>query len=157
MSMLGNLKIVEQARPSAEELAKGEAGPKIAEAAFYVYSQLGPGLDESVYRECFYEELQYQGVPIARDVAFPMQFRGKTIEQAFSADFVVGDQAIVFVIAEEKTELHNLQIRSLLKLSGKDEAYIVNFRVADMRKGIMRATVQRGHILADQAGGKTAG
>ncbi len=148
MSTLGNLKVVEQSKPTVEELAKGEAGPKIAEAAFHVHKELGPGLDESIYRDCFFEELQYQGVPVVRDVMFPIEFRGKTIEQAFHADFIVGDKAVVFVIAEEKTELHKMQIRSLLKLSGKEEAFIVNFRVPDMRKGIIRAVVQKGNVLA---------
>jgi len=112
-----------------------------------VHGILGPGLDESLYRECFYEELKYQGVPVERDVSFAIEFRGKAMEQAFHADFVVGGGALVFVIAEDKTDLHKLQARSLLKLSGKDEAYVVNFRVPDMRSGIVRAIVQRGNVL----------
>lgn len=149
MSILGNLKIVEQGRPTREELEKGETGPMVAQAGFYVHSVLGPGLEEHIYKECFEEELKHLGVPFARDVMFPMEFRGRRIEQAFCVDFVVGGRAIVFVIAEEKSELHNMQIRSLLKLSGMDEAYIVNFRVADMRSGITRATLQKGNVLAE--------
>ncbi|GEM_PF-324381 len=149
MSTLGNLKIVQQDKPTKEELEKGEAGPLIAQAAFYVYGALGPGLDESIYKECFYEELKHQNIPFERDVLFPMEYRGRRIEQAFHADFVVGGRAIVFVIAEDKSDLHNFQIRSLLKLSGMQEAFIVNFRVDDMRKGITRAIVQTGNILAE--------
>lgn len=145
--MLGSLKIVEQGKPTKEELEKGEAGPMIAQAAFYIYSVLGPGLDESIYKECFYEELRHLGVPFERDVMFPMEFRGRWIEQAFCVDFVVGGRAIVFVIAEDKSELHNMQIRSLLKLSNMDEAFIVNFRVPDMRNGITRATMQKGNVM----------
>jgi len=149
MSLISNLKIVEQENLSKEELEKGEAGPLIAQAAFYVHSVLGPGLQENIYRECFAEELKHQGVPFERDVVFPMEFRGHKIEHAFHADFVVGGTTIVFIIAEEKSELHNMQIRSLLKLSGMNEAFIVNFRVADMRKGLMRALVQKGNVLKD--------
>lgn len=146
MSTLGNLKVVEQPKPTAEELAEGEAGAKIAEAAYYVHTALGPGLDESVYKECFAEELKHLGVPFERDVVFPLTFRDRTIEQAFHADFVVGGSTIVFIIAEEKTDLHNMQIRSLLKLSGKQEAFIVNFRVPDMRGGMTRAVVTKGNV-----------
>ena len=130
---------------------KSEIGPKIAEAAFYVYSMLGPGLDESVYRECFRIELEHQGIPYARDVAFPMEFRGKRIETTFKADFVIGSHALIFIVAEDKSDLHRLQIRSLLKLSGKSEAYILNFRVDDMRHGVMRASVQKNKKAGNDA------
>ncbi len=144
--MLGNLRIVEQERPTAQELAAGAAGAKIAEAAFYIHQMLGPGLDESLYRACFARELAYQNVPAQADVMFPVMFRDAPVEPGFRADFVVGGQALVFVIAEEKSDFHKLQIRSLLRLSGLEEAYIVNFRVPDMRQGIMRATLQKGHV-----------
>lgn len=146
MSLLGNLKIVEQLRPSKKDLKNDQFGPKIAKAAYYIHEQLGPGLEEAVYKECFFEELQHQNIPVRRDVIFPLQFRTKRVEQAFRADFVVGDSTIVFIIAEEKSALHNMQIRSLLKLSEKQEAFIVNFRVSDMSSGIMRAVLTKGNV-----------
>jgi len=142
MGLLTSLKILEPKKPTAAELKSGEIGPKITEAAFAIYSQLGGGLDADIYKKCFYQEMKQQGIPFGQDVGFDIDYKGSAIEAAFTADFVIAGQAVVSIIAEEKSAVHDLKIRSMLKNSGLKEAYIINFRVADMRSGVMRAVFQ---------------
>ena len=126
-------------RKAANEDGETSIGQRINEIAFKVHGELGPGLDDDIYRECVEIELKAAKASFEKDVPFQIRYGRKTIKAAFHADFVIDRKAVLFVIAEPKSALHDMQIRSYLKHSGLEEAYIVNFRVADMREGMMRA------------------
>jgi GxxExxY protein len=126
-------------------------GDLIAEAAFCVHGELGPGLSQSVYYECFERELKHMKVNFERNVAFTIKYRKKTIRNAFIADFVVNNKALIMIRAEDKSAKHDLEIRSFLKHSGLSEAYILNFRAQDMREGIVKANYRPGWIDARKA------
>jgi GxxExxY protein len=44
-------------------------------AGISVHRALGPGLLESAYQQCMYQELIVRGVPFEREVPIPLEYR----------------------------------------------------------------------------------
>ena len=135
-------------KPENDDEQTASFAEKISEAAFCVHSELGPGLGESVYYECFERELKHMKMNVESGVPFSIRYRKKNIKNAFIADFIIENTALVFIRAEEKSAMHEMEIRSYLKHSGLTEAYILNFRVSDMRDGIIKASFRPGWVDA---------
>ena len=64
-----------------------EITKKIIAAAIEVHKELGPGLLESVYEYCLYEELSQMGLYVQSQVKLPIVYKGKTLEKVFFIDF----------------------------------------------------------------------
>lgn len=47
----------------------------ILDCAFEVHSTLGPGLLETVYRECLYYEIKSQGLFVEKEKILPVQYK----------------------------------------------------------------------------------
>ena len=58
------------------------------DAAFAVYTELGPGLLESAYQVCFVHELGMRGVAYQKELTIPLNYKGVRIEVGFRADVV---------------------------------------------------------------------
>ena len=155
--MLENLKVVERYEgretadeKAAESVSHEQAGPLIAQAAFTVHKALGPGMDMRVYKECLAAEFAAQKIPFEIDVAFPVHYRNKTVDSAFTVDFLIGGHTLINVIGDAPSSVDKSKIRTFLKLSGKREAFFLNFNVTDMREGIMRAVFKKGQVPTGQ-------
>lgn len=112
---------------------------KIIGSACYVHKELGPGLLESVYQACLYEELSYRGIFARREVKVPLYFRQRLVEKDFRIDLLVEDRIIIEIKAIESiAPVHLAQLLSYLKLSDKWLGYILNFNVPVMKEGIRR-------------------
>jgi len=112
---------------------------KIIASACFVHRELGPGLLESVYQACLFEELQYRGVPSQREVKLPLYFRQKLLEKDFRIDILVNNCIIIEVKAIEGiAPVHLAQILSYLKLADKWLGFLLNFNVPVMKEGIRR-------------------
>ena len=55
---------------------------KIIGCAIAVHRQLGPGLLESIYESALCVELEFDGLSYQRQVAFPLNYRGRLIEES---------------------------------------------------------------------------
>jgi GxxExxY protein len=111
----------------------------VVDSAFAVHRELGAGLLESVYEECLGLELQARGVPIARQVSLPFAYRGVTLEGGFRIDIIVADLIVVEVKAVEHLQpIHDAQLLTYLKLSGRQLGLLINFNVPRIRDGIKR-------------------
>ena len=60
-----------------------------------VHREFGPGLLESVYRECFGIELKNAELDFEMERQFPLKHKGMPIKSRFQVDFVVEDAVIV--------------------------------------------------------------
>jgi len=49
---------------------------KVVSCAIEVHKHLGPGLLESIYEECFIEELRISGLPVTYQEKFHLSTRG---------------------------------------------------------------------------------
>lgn len=122
-----------------------EAGPHaetshaIIGAAIEVHRVLGPGLLESVYETALAHELICQGHTVCRQVEVPVKYKGLQLECGFRMDLLVDDAVIVELKAIDSFHsIHEAQLLSYLKLSGKRVGLLINFNVKMLKDGIKR-------------------
>lgn len=111
----------------------------IVDAAMKVHSILGPGLLENAYEACLEHELKKRGSRVERQVALPVVYDGVRIDVGYRLDLLVEDAVIVELKAVEKiAPIHEAQLLSYLKLSGKKVGLLINFNVLHLKDGIKR-------------------
>jgi GxxExxY protein len=104
-----------------------------------VHRNLGPGLLESVYRECLCGELLHAGLKVEQEKFLPLIYKGTRLRQAYRVDLVVEELVVVEIKAVMKIEsVHEAQLLTYLKLTGLKLGLILNFYVAVMKSGIKR-------------------
>src|SRR5438874_12941863 len=64
-------------------------------AAIEVHRALGPGLLESTYEMCLCWELTMRGIPFARQVPIPAEYKGVNMDCGYRADIVVEEATLV--------------------------------------------------------------
>jgi len=115
---------------------------EIIGAAMKVHSALGPGLLESAYEACLVHELKKRDVKVISQVALPVNYDGVTIELGYRLDLLVENKVIVELKAVEKVSpVHQAQLLSYMKLSGKKLGLLINFNVMHLRDGIKRVVL----------------
>jgi GxxExxY protein len=111
----------------------------IITAAIEVRRHLGPGLLESAYRRCLVHELQLREVPVASEVSLDLEFKGLLVPASYRLDLLVADTVIVEVKAVDKTTpIHEAQLITYLRLSGRKAGLLLNFNVKLLKDGITR-------------------
>jgi GxxExxY protein len=111
----------------------------IITAAMKVHSQLGPGLLESAYEACLLHELRKQGLSVANQVGLPVVYDGEKIDLGYRIDLIVEGLVIVEIKCVEAIHpVHQAQLLSYIRLSGKNVGLLINFHVAHLRDGIKR-------------------
>jgi GxxExxY protein len=116
-----------------------EVSHAIITAAMRVHSELGPGLLESAYLACLQHELQQAGFRSANQVGLPVVYRGVKLELGNRIDLPVEDLVIVEIKSVDAiAPVHQAQVISYLKLSGKSIALLINFNVVHLKEGIKR-------------------
>ena len=101
---------------------------KIVSCAIEVNKQLGPVLLESIYEECFIEELRINDLQVAYQERIPLAYKGKLLKNELRLDVVVNDCIIVELKAtEEIIPLFKAQLLSYLKLTGIPKGLLINF------------------------------
>jgi GxxExxY protein len=112
---------------------------RIIRCAIEVHRVLGPGLLESVYRECLIAELNANGVAIACDRKVPIIYKGLKIHTALEVDLMIEGQVIVELKAVESLHpVHEAQLITYLKLTGCPAGLLMNFNEVLLKKGIRR-------------------
>ncbi len=108
-------------------------------AAIEVHRELGPGLLESVYRQCLAREFQLQGVPYSLEKPIGAEYKGLKFDVGYRLDMMVADKVIVELkVVETIMPVHEAQLLSYLKLSNKKLGLLLNFNVPLMKAGIRR-------------------
>lgn len=75
---------------------------QIIGAAMEVHRQLGPGLLESVYEECFIEEMKLRNLTVDSQLKVPLFYRGKSLKTELRLDILVENTIIVELKAVEQ-------------------------------------------------------
>ena len=115
---------------------------QIIGAAYKVHSALGPGLLESAYKECLYYVLTKEGFFVEKEKALPLIFEEVKLEAGYRLDLLVDNNVVIEIKAVEAfTDVHMAQVLTYLKLSGCKIGLLLNFNVADMKKGIKRIII----------------
>ena len=117
----------------------GDLTQKIIGAAIEVHKQLGPGLLESAYERCLAYELGLLGLHVEAQKPLPLIYKEIIIDQGYRMDLLVEDLVIVELKTVEKlTDVHEAQVLTYLRLSGRKVGLLINFNVKVLRYGIRR-------------------
>jgi GxxExxY protein len=112
---------------------------QIVDAAFVVHSTFGPGLLESVYEACLIHELKLRGINVQSQVYVPIDFKGLHIERGLILDILVEGQVIVEVKSvNEFHPVHEQQLLTYMKITGKRVGLLINFNAPLIKDGIKR-------------------
>jgi GxxExxY protein len=121
---------------------RNEISGVVVDAAMKVHSALGPGLLESAYAACLRHELIKRGLRVASEVPVPVVYDGIKLEAGYKLDLLVEDTVIVELKAiEALAPIHQAQIISYLKLTGKPIGLLINFHSLHLKDGIKRFVV----------------
>jgi len=112
---------------------------EIIGAAMEVHRELGPGLLESAYEECLCHELSVRGLAFQRQVTLPVNYKNVRLDCGYRLDVVVAEKVVLELKSvEEVTPLHQAQLLTYLRLSGKKVGLLINFNVVLLKDGITR-------------------
>jgi GxxExxY protein len=107
--------------------------------AMRVHDALGPGLLESIYRDCLVLELVANGLHVDVEHHIPVFYREQRIRDDLKIDILVSGRLIVEVKAVERLlPVHKAQVLTYLKLTGHPAALLLNFNAPSLRAGLHR-------------------
>jgi GxxExxY protein len=97
-------------------------------ACMAVYKDKGCGFLEPVYDECLAIEFELRGIPFVSKPLQTLQYRGRTLVQAFAPDFLCYDQIILEIkAASALADAHRAQVLNYLSATGCRLGLLVNF------------------------------
>ena len=112
---------------------------QIINSAIEVHKELGAGLLESIYECCLMDELKRNGLFVERQVKVPVVYKGNKLDKEFFIDILVENKVILELKAVEIIlPIHEFQLLTYLKLSGKKLGLLINFNVLLLKDGIRR-------------------
>jgi len=111
-------------------------------AAIEVHRSIGPGLLESAYEECLCHELHLRGLSFQRQVALPVSYKGLKLDCGYKIDLIVESEIVVELKSIDKIiPVHEPQLLTYLKISGKRVGLLINFNSALLTQGIIRSVL----------------
>lgn len=126
-------------RRETQRMRLNDISGQIIDAAMRVHTALGPGLLESAYEACLKYELEKRGLKVKQQVGLPVIYDGVRIDLGYRLDLLVENEVIVELKAVETlSPVHEAQLLSYLKLSGKKIGLLINFNVSRLKDGIRR-------------------
>jgi GxxExxY protein len=113
---------------------------RVIGAAIEVHRALAPGLLESAYEECLCYEFNLRSIAFRRQVPLPVEYKGTKLDCGYRLDLIVEDTVILELkCIEHLLPVHEAQLLTYLKMTGKRVGLIINFNVATLvRGGIVR-------------------
>ena len=112
---------------------------QIIGAAIEVHQSLGPGLLESAYQDCLCRELSLRGIPFARQLILPAEYKGVRLECGYRIDVLVSSAVVVEIKSVDTIDpVHRAQILTYMRLGGWRTGLLMNFNVPAMKNGIRR-------------------
>jgi GxxExxY protein len=112
---------------------------EVVDSAIKVHTALGPGLLESAYQQCLVHELRKRALKAEVEICLPIEYDAVWIDAGYRIDMRVED----CIIIENKTvdqvlPIHEAQLLTYLKLSGRPLGFLLNWKVKLLKDGIRR-------------------
>lgn len=112
---------------------------RVIGCAVEVHRNLGPGLLESIYRECLLYELTANGIRTEIEKPIPINYKGRIVAAALRIDILVERLVVVEVKSIEVIHpIHLAQVITYLKLTGNPAGLLLNFNAVTLRAGLRR-------------------
>jgi GxxExxY protein len=117
-------------------------GKLVLNAAYKVYTTLGPGLLEDVYKTAMKHVLEKSSITVKTDVKLPILFEGAKLDSGLQLDMLVEKCVIVELKSVERMSLlYEKQVTTYLRLSHLRLGFLINFNVPYLKDGIKRVVV----------------
>ena len=121
------------------ELTIDELTELVIGCAIAVHAALGPGLLESIYRDCLFIELTLAGLQVSREHSVRIEYRGHRIHGDLRIDLLVDGRLVIEVKTLDRLHpVHQAQVITYLKLSGCPAGLLLNFNATSLRAGLKR-------------------
>ncbi len=112
---------------------------KVIGFAIKVHKEMGPGLLESVYKECLFHELKKSGLFVEKEKALPINYDGVELECGYRLDLLVSNRLIIEIKSvKEMNDIYVAQLLTYLKLSECKLGLLINFNVLLLKDGVKR-------------------
>ena len=112
---------------------------RIIGAAIEVHKALGPGLLESAYQACLAFELRERGLRVQEQEQLPVVYKSIHLDCGYRMDLVVEESIVVEIKAvEQLAPIHQAQLLSYLRISGKRVGLLINFHARFLKQGLKR-------------------
>jgi GxxExxY protein len=110
--------------------------------ALEVHSMIGPGLLESVYRDCLAYELKASGLYVQTEVPVKFTYKDMSFERGFRIDILVESKVVIELKTVEKlSDVHVSQILTYMKVGRFKVGLLINFNVSSLKQGIKRLVI----------------
>lgn len=112
---------------------------RIIGCAIEVHKTLGPGLLESVYRDCLIIELKQHDLGVESERHVPIEYKGQRVHGELKLDLFVEGRVVVELKAVERLHpIHLAQVITYLKLTGCPAGLLMNFNATTLKGGLKR-------------------
>jgi GxxExxY protein len=112
---------------------------KVIGCAIEVHRVLGPGLMESVYRDCLCIELRAEKLRVDSERRVSFDYKGHRITNGLKMDLVVEDCLVVEVKAVDRLHpVFQAQLITYLKLAELPAGLLLNFNATTLCAGLKR-------------------
>lgn len=112
---------------------------KVIGCAIEVHRNLGPGLLESTYEQCFAHELALAELAFKLQMPIPVCYKGVRLDCGYRIDVFVEDCLILELKSVDQLKgIHEAQILSYMKLAGVSTGLLINFNVRKLVDGVKR-------------------
>jgi len=107
--------------------------------AINVHTALGPGLLESVYKECLYYKISKAGFHVEKEKAMPIVFEEVKLDCGYRIDILVENTLVLELKSiESLIDIHLAQTLTYMKLGRYRLGLLMNFNVLKLKDGIKR-------------------
>lgn len=112
---------------------------RVIGCAIEVHRTMGPGLLESLYRECLLMELALQDIPFENELLIAVDYKGRPLRSRLRLDLLV-DRALVVELkcVDGLRPVHQAQVMTYLRLTGHQVGLLINFNEVTLRAGLRR-------------------
>jgi GxxExxY protein len=118
---------------------ENELSREIIGKALEVHRNLGPGLLESVYKECLLYELRNAGFHCLKEKPVPLIYEGIILDCGYRIDILVEDKVVIEVKSIDLlTDVHLAQVLTYLRIGNYKLGLLINFKVVLLKDGIRR-------------------
>lgn len=106
---------------------------RIIGCAIEVHKELGPGLLESVYENCFLKELQLQGFHATSQQPVPLEYKGVSIGANLRYDVLVDNLIVVELKSQEGIlSIQEAVLLTYMKMLRVPKGIIINFNCTNI-------------------------
>jgi GxxExxY protein len=111
----------------------------VSDEAIYIHSKIGPGMLESVYKNCMAYRLRKRGLFVETEKPVPVTFEEVRMDCGYRADIVVEHKIIIEIKSIESiADIHIAQTLTYLRFLELRFGLILNFKTTLMKYGMKR-------------------